>query len=107
FEPRTIVKFESREGATPLEMKTFVQQEMIARGVLWAGFHNLCYAHSDADVAHILGAYREVLPMLVNAVERREVASRLRGAVLEPVFRKVAGFNLRPASPGGGQGPAR
>ncbi len=96
FAPRTLVKFESRPTAAALEMKTFVQQEMIARGVLWAGFHNVCYAHTDADVAHVLAAYREVLPLLAEAVARGDLASRLRGKVLEPVFRRVSGFDTRP-----------
>jgi glutamate-1-semialdehyde 2,1-aminomutase len=98
FEPRTLVKFTSRPGASALEMKTFVQQEMIARGILWAGFHNVCYTHTDDDVAAVLAAYREVVPMLAEAVEHGDLARLLRGKVLEPVFRKVSGFNMRPAT---------
>ncbi len=96
FEPRSIVKFDAKNGVTPLEMKTFVQQEMIARGVLWAGFHNLCYAHGDAEVAQVLGAYREVVPRLAEAVAAGDVERLLRGKLLEPVFRKVENFNVKP-----------
>jgi glutamate-1-semialdehyde aminotransferase len=97
FAPRTIVKFEAKNGVSPLAMKTLVQQEMIARGVLWAGFHNACYAHTDADVAHVLAGYREVLPLLNAAVDAGDVERRLRGKLLEPVFRRVENFNVKPA----------
>ncbi|MEZ4689520.1 MAG: hypothetical protein R3A12_04805 [Ignavibacteria bacterium] len=55
----------------PLEMKSLVQQEMIKRGILWGGFHNMCFTHSDEDVDYTLEVYREVLPVLKKAVERK------------------------------------
>jgi glutamate-1-semialdehyde aminotransferase len=84
-------------GATnPLEMKSLVQQEMLARGVLWSGFHTMCFAHTDADVAQVLGAYREVLPLLKAALDAGDVKARLRGEPVEPVFRKTTNFNMKP-----------
>jgi len=78
-------------------MKTFVQQEMIARGVLWGGFHNLSFSHGDPEVAQILGAYKEVLPMLAEALKDKGGVERaLRGKMLEPVFRKTDNFHLKP-----------
>ena len=68
YDCRSLVTFDPKAG-NPLEMKSLVQQEMIRRGVLWGGFHNMCYAHSDKDIAHTLAAYREVLPILKRAVE--------------------------------------
>jgi glutamate-1-semialdehyde aminotransferase len=96
FAPRTLVKFEGRGDLTPLALKTFVQQEMIARGVLWGGFHTLSYAHGDAEVQQVLQAYREVLPLLAEAVARGDLRQKLRGKVLEPVFRKVESFHVKP-----------
>jgi glutamate-1-semialdehyde 2,1-aminomutase len=89
---RAIIKLtvpDGVSGVTALEMKTLVQQEMVARGVLWSGFHNLSYAHRDADIARVLGAYRETLPLLREAVRAGDVKRRLRGKVLEGVFRKI------------------
>jgi glutamate-1-semialdehyde aminotransferase len=98
YPARSLVKLAAPEGSTltPLHLKTFVQQEMIARGILWGGFHNMCYAHGDADVERVLGAYREVLPMLKDAVDAGDLGQRLRGKLLEPVFRKVENFHTRP-----------
>ncbi len=72
FDCRSIVTFNS-SASNPLEMKSLVQQEMIRRGVLWGGFHNMCFSHDDADIDHTLQAYREVLPILKRAVEEKNV----------------------------------
>ena len=95
FECRTIVTFDAKAG-NPLEMKSLVQQEMIKHGVLWGGFHNLSFSHSDADIEHTLSSYRDVLPMLKKAVESGNVRSFLRGEPVEPVFRRTGNFNLKP-----------
>ncbi|WP_310393421.1 aminotransferase class III-fold pyridoxal phosphate-dependent enzyme [Hymenobacter sp.] len=88
YDCRTIVTFDAAAG-NPLEIKAFMQQELFKRGILWGGFHNLCFSHTDADVAHTLAAYREVLPLLKEAIEAGDLASRLLGEPVEAVFRKV------------------
>jgi len=95
FDCRTIVTFDASAG-NPLEMKSLVQQEMIKRGILWSGFHNMSFSHSDSDIEYTLKAYREVLPILKKAVEENNVIGYLRGEPVEPVFRKVSNFNMKP-----------
>jgi glutamate-1-semialdehyde 2,1-aminomutase len=92
---RTIITFDAKAG-NPFEMKTLVQQEMIKRGILWGGFHNMCFSHTGEDIAYTIKAYEDVLPILKKAVEERNVTEYLKGAVLEPVFRKTSNFNLKP-----------
>src|SRR5262249_38343093 len=79
FDARTIVTFDGNAG-DPLLMKSFVQQELVKRGILWGGFHNLSQAHADSDVQHALDAYAEVLPLLKQALESGDLRARLRGA---------------------------
>jgi glutamate-1-semialdehyde aminotransferase len=95
---RSLVSFAGKDA---LLMKSLVQQEMLARGVLWGGFHTMCLSHDDADVERVLGAYREVLPLLAEATRAGDVAARLRGEPVEPVFRKTTNFHTKPrqASP--------
>jgi glutamate-1-semialdehyde aminotransferase len=88
FDCRGIITFTPAAG-DGLVVKTFVQQEMIRQGVLWGGFHNMSYSHSDEDVAAVLAAYAEVLPMLKEAILNDNVAQQLKGEVLEMVFRKA------------------
>jgi glutamate-1-semialdehyde 2,1-aminomutase len=92
---RSMVTF-TPEAGNGLEVKAFLQQEMIKRGVLWAGFHNMCYSHSDEDIAYTLTAYRDVMPLLKEAIESKNVKSYLKGEVLEAVFRKVSDYNIKP-----------
>jgi hypothetical protein len=73
-------------------MKSLVQQEMIKRGILWGGFHNMCYSHSDEDINHTLEAYNDVLPILKKAVNENNIKKYLKGNVIEPVFRKTTNF---------------
>jgi len=84
------------EAGNALEVKTLMQQEMIKRGVLWAGFHNMCYSHSDEDIAYTLSAYRDVMPIMKEAIQSGNVKQYLKGDVLEAVFRKVSNYNIKP-----------
>jgi glutamate-1-semialdehyde 2,1-aminomutase len=95
LDARSIVTFDASAG-DPLEIKSLVQQEMLKRGVLWGGFHNLSFSHSDVDVAYTLAAYCEVLPLVRDAVDNRTIRESLRGEPVEPVFRKTTGFHSRP-----------
>jgi glutamate-1-semialdehyde 2,1-aminomutase len=95
MEARTMVTFAPAAG-DPLLARSFVQQELIRRGVLWSGFHNLSYGHRDADLAYLLECYRAILPELARHVAAGTVAGALRGKPVEPVFRKTGGFNTRP-----------
>lgn len=93
---RTMVTFGAK-GADPLELKSLVQQELLRRGILWQGFHNLSYSHGEADVDHALAAYDEVLVILAGALAAGDVRRRLLGAPVEPVFRRTSNFDTRPA----------
>lgn len=92
---RSLITF-APEAGDPLHMKSLVQQEMIKRGILWSGFHNICFSHSDEDVAYTLSVYEEVLPMLKTAVANNNVLDSVRGRPVQPVFRKTSDFNTKP-----------
>ncbi len=92
---RSMVTFAPAAG-NALELKTLMQQEMIKRGILWAGFHNMCYSHTEADIQYTLDAYRDIMPLMKEAIESGNIAAYLRGAVLEAVFRKVSNHNIKP-----------
>jgi glutamate-1-semialdehyde aminotransferase len=97
YDCRSLVSFETSAG-NPLELKSYVQQELIKRGILWSGFHNMSFSHTDEDIAYTLRAYEEVLGLLKAAVAAGDVAARLKGKAVEAVFRKVSHFNTKPVS---------
>lgn len=90
---RTMMSF---TGSDALLMKSYVQQEMLRRGVLWGGFHTMCLDHTLDDLSVVVSAYREVLPLLHDAVRTGTLAERLQGDPLEVVFRKTERFNSKP-----------
>ena len=69
------------------QVKTLFLQEVFARGILTVGTHNLSYAHTDADVARLLGVYEEVFPILKKAVTGGELEKLLHCKPLEPLFK--------------------
>jgi glutamate-1-semialdehyde aminotransferase len=83
----------------PLLARSYVQQELIRRGVLWSGFHNLAWAHRSEDIAYLLGCYREIVPALADHVAANTLAGALRGKPVEPVFRRVRDFDTSPRRP--------
>jgi glutamate-1-semialdehyde aminotransferase len=91
---RSLVSFDAKAG-DPLEMKSLVQQELFARGILWSGFHNMSFSHSDDDVTNALTAYREALQVLKQAVESGSVRRALLGTPVEPVFRRTSSAEPR------------
>ena len=93
---RGLIVFDDKSGQSLL-MKSFVQQELIKRGILWSGFHNMCYSHTAADLDYTLAAYSEVLALFKSALQDGELEDRLRGRPVQPVFRRTDSFNLKPA----------
>ncbi len=96
YDQRTMVSFDASTGQDPLVLKSFVQQELIRRGILWSGFHNLSFSHTNADLDYALSAYEDVLPLLKKAVEQKNVLSQLRGEPVQAVFRRITDFNMKP-----------
>jgi glutamate-1-semialdehyde 2,1-aminomutase len=82
----TFLQFADTPSCSQWEIKTLFMQEVLARGILSLGTHNVTYAHSDADVAKLLRVYDEVFPILREAVEEGAMKQYLRCAPLQPLF---------------------
>ena len=92
---RSMVVFDEKAG-NPLELKSFVQQELIRKGILWSGMHNMSYSHTLQDIEYTLSAYEEVLNLLKLAVAEDSLRQQIRGIPVQPTFRKTSGFNTKP-----------
>jgi glutamate-1-semialdehyde aminotransferase len=86
--PRSVVTFETPDGAPWWELKSLFLQECVGRGLLFSGAHNMALCHGDAEVAAACRVYGEVLPLVAEAVGAGGVGARLQGPPCEPVFRK-------------------
>ncbi|KAF0153131.1 MAG: aminotransferase class-III [Ignavibacteria bacterium] len=92
---RSMATFDDKAG-DPLLQKSIMQQEMIKRGVLWQGFFNMSFSHSNEDVEYTLQAFEASLAILKIAVAENKLKEMLRGEPVQPVFRKVDNFNMKP-----------
>lgn len=83
----TFLNLKAARGHTPFDIKTLLMQELHQRGFLSVGTHNVSYAHSEADIAALVAAYQEVLPLIGKALDEGTLRSRLRCEPLVPLFK--------------------
>ncbi|WP_017221081.1 aminotransferase class III-fold pyridoxal phosphate-dependent enzyme [Moritella dasanensis] len=72
---------------TSYEIKTLFMQEMLKRGILTLGTHNISYSHSRKDIDTLINCYKEVLPILKVALENKDLLSKLECEPLVPLFK--------------------
>jgi glutamate-1-semialdehyde aminotransferase/spore coat polysaccharide biosynthesis protein SpsF (cytidylyltransferase family) len=84
--PWAILAYKDHPHGSKEAIKTFFLREMIAAGVLINSSHNVCFSHTEADIAHVLNAYDHALPLLREALDRGDIEQRLGNQVIRPVF---------------------
>jgi dTDP-4-amino-4,6-dideoxygalactose transaminase/glutamate-1-semialdehyde aminotransferase len=77
---RAVVRF---TGADPLADRSFVQQCLVERSILFNGSMFVCARHRDEDVEYTLEAFDQALGVLA---EHDDVGHLLAGAPVQPVF---------------------
>jgi glutamate-1-semialdehyde 2,1-aminomutase len=83
----TMLSFRDGTNGTSKEaVKTLLMIELLRRGVLSAGSHNICYAHDADDMQHVLHAYDHALAIIAEVVRAGDVEARLGCPVIRPVF---------------------
>lgn len=91
---RSIVTIKDIKNYKNLETKTFIQQELFRRGILWAAYHSLSFMHKKNDISKTLKAFDETFDKLNKIISRnRNIRSQIEGDLVSPVFRKVSDFN--------------
>ena len=79
--------FSEGYGYKPLEIKTYIQQEILQAGFLWSGSHNMSYAHSKEDLDGILAAYKKVFTKLKRLLITKQLRQNLAGKPISDVFK--------------------
>lgn len=72
---------------TQFPLKTLFLQEILQRGILSLGTHNMSLAHTDEEIELLIEAYDEVFPLLRMAYATDTIADRLRCEPLQPLFK--------------------
>lgn len=91
---RSIITLDGQGKYSDLEMKSYIQQELLREGVLWAAYHAMSWSHGPAEIDVTLKAYEAALSRFKKIVDSgADLRSRIEGIPVRPVFRKVADFN--------------
>lgn len=84
----SFLQFRDARGHSMWEIKTLYMQEMLRRGVLAYGTHNISYAHTAEDVERLSGACDEVFAAVKRGLSAPGgIRNMLECEVLEPLFR--------------------
>jgi glutamate-1-semialdehyde 2,1-aminomutase len=83
----TILQFRDFHGATLWEIKSLYLQEMLARGVLTLGTHNLSLALTPQDLQQFAQAQDAALATVREALDGGNVRAYLAGEPMAPLFR--------------------
>ena len=90
---RSILSLDGQGRFDNLELKSLIQQEMVKRGILTAGFHSLSYSHSPEVIETTLEAYEDTFKLFKEIVDRNaKIIDYLEGPPVQPVFRRVSDF---------------
>ncbi len=83
----TLLDFsDAGEGASKEAVKTLLLIELLRRGVLTTGSHNICYAHDEADITQVLDAYDQALGCVADALSAGNLEKHLGCPPIRPVF---------------------
>jgi glutamate-1-semialdehyde 2,1-aminomutase len=83
----TLLAFKDTETATLWEIKSLYLQEVIARGILSGGSHNMSYSHTEKDLALLEKAQDAAFGIVREAIDSGDIRSYLAGPPIEPLFR--------------------
>lgn len=87
--PHTACQFKDDRGQDSLLVRSLLQQEAAARGVLFLVGHNMSTAFSEADADRALAVFDESLRVVRKALDSGKPETFLRGKAVQPVFRKA------------------
>ncbi len=85
-DPWKIVNFHDHEHGSKEEIKTLFMIEMLDNGVLTQGTHNICYAHTDSDIEHVVEAYDRALHVISDSLLSNTLRKNLNCSAISPVF---------------------
>jgi glutamate-1-semialdehyde 2,1-aminomutase/spore coat polysaccharide biosynthesis protein SpsF len=85
-DPWKIVNFHDHEHGSKEEIKTLFMIEMLDNGVLTQGTHNICYAHTDSDIEHVVEAYDRALYVISDSLLNNTLRKNLNCSAISPVF---------------------
>jgi len=75
------------EKYSDLEIKSYLQQEILQAGFLWYGQHNMSFSHTQKDIDNLLKAYRKIFPKLKKIIDNGKLKENLAGGLITNIFK--------------------
>lgn len=82
-----VLSIHPTRGYTDLEIKSYLQQELLQRGFLWLGQHNISFSHTREDMDRLVGAYDDVFRELKQLLKNHTLRERLHGEPITQIFK--------------------
>ena len=87
YDPWKILQFYDHPNASQHEIKTFFMQEMIKRGILITGSHNISFSHTTLEGTRIINAYQETFSLLAEYLEKSCLIHHIHSPIIKPLFK--------------------
>lgn len=75
------------EKYSDLEIKSYLQQEILRAGFLWYGQHNLSFSHTKKDIDALLLVYGKVFKDLRKLIDSGKLKQNLKGGLISNIFK--------------------
>lgn len=75
------------QGASDLEIKSYLQQEILQAGYLWYGQHNISFSHTKKDFEKLLEIYAKLFTRLKLLLDSKNLRENIRGGLITNVFK--------------------
>jgi glutamate-1-semialdehyde aminotransferase/spore coat polysaccharide biosynthesis protein SpsF (cytidylyltransferase family) len=92
---KSVFKLSGNKEFNPLELKTLLQQECAKRGILFIGYHLVSFSHKRQHIEFTLEVYDEVLKVVKNAIENKNLIQKLEGEVVTQIFKNVGDRSIK------------
>ncbi len=70
-----------------LEIKTWMQQELLQAGYLWYGQHNMSFSHTQKDIDGLVKTYDRLFGELKQLLDSQKLREALQGGLITNVFK--------------------
>lgn len=74
-------------GYGDLEIKSYLQQEILQEGFLWYGQHNMSFSHKQEDLDRLLKVYGRVFAQLKDLLDKNKLKEELKGEPITNIFK--------------------
>jgi len=74
-------------GYSPIQIKSFIQQEVLHAGFLWYGSHNMSFSHTKPQMEKLLKTYDGIFAELKQLIENKTLEKRIEGGLITDVFK--------------------